>query len=604
VIPQEKIEEIKNANDIVEVAGNYLSMKRAGSNFKALCPFHSEKTPSFVISPQKQIYHCFGCNEGGNVFSFIQKEENLSFIEAVKFLAKRANIEIKDEYSSSPAYKEKEKLIEMNKIALEFFYSCLPKSEIAVAYAKKRNMTREIVDEFKLGFAPSGSHLYKLLKEKGFEDAAIEKSGLCQRRDDGFMDSFRERLMFPICSAFGDPIAFGGRVLDDSLPKYINLKETLAYVKSRNLYNLNNARKYKEDYIVIVEGYMDALALCKYNIKNTVATLGTALTDGQAALLKRYTSKAIIMYDSDDAGVSGASRGGEILFCNGLETKIASIEGYKDPDELAEKQGTQAVKERIEKALPFITFRARLAIKQGDIKNPYYKEKALKELADIIMKSDSAVIRNDAAKTVAEEFNMPLDIINKYLKQEMAPLPAPGEVQTDPDTLLKNRGAEHAEMELLYAVLNCFGTNDEEIILEHFKSRRKLSNIEYEDFKNEFYKNALKKTEEYTEAGASGILDRLQLDYAEDAAANRIISEMLARGAQVKDPKKNPAEKVMRVITDCFMIMRREKYMEQKKRLQEELLAAEKNNDHGAVTALQKEIDVLQKQIKQRGEDN
>lgn len=608
MISQDKIEEIKNANDIVEVASNYITLRRAGSNFKALCPFHGEKTPSFVISPQKQIYHCFGCHEGGNVFTFIQKEENISFIEAVKFLAKRANIEIKDEYTSSPSFKEKEKVIEMNKIALEFFSSQLLKSQPAVEYAKARALTKEIVEEFRMGYAPSGNWLYKLLKDKGFDDAAIEKSGLCQNKDNGFMDSFRDRLMFPIFSALGEPIAFGGRVLDNSLPKYINLKETIAYVKSRNLYNLNNARKYKEEYIVITEGYMDTVALCKYGIKNTVATLGTALTDGQAALLKRYTGRAVIMYDSDDAGVAGAARGGEILFANGIDTRIASIEGYKDPDELAEKQGSAAVRERIEKALPFVTFRARLAKKTADMSNPYEKEKAVKELADIILKSDSEVIRAEAVKTVAEEFNLPQDLVKKYLRQDAqaAGEPKPGalEAQAGP---VQIRSAEQAERELLFYALNCLDTNDEEIITEHFASKRKLLGVEYEDIKNEFFKTALAKIEEYSQDGKGGALDRLMMDYSQDPAANRILSELLALGAQRRETqgkKETPAEKAMHVISDCFYEIRKGKLQAQVKKLQESLTLAERSNEHEKVSSMMKEINDLQKTIKQRGEDN
>ena len=238
MIPQDKIEQIKDANDIVEVLSDYLQVKKSGSNYKAICPFHQEKTPSFMISPAKQIFHCFGCHAGGNVFTFLQKVENISFIESVKILAKRAGIEL-DYQKSDINYSEKEKLLEINKEALVFFSEALKKSEKTKKYAAERGIKDDVIEEFKLGYAPDNGALYAHLRAKGYAEDFIVKSWLCQKKEYGVIDAFRDRLIFPIFNIYGEPIAFGARVFDNSLPKYINSAETSVYYKGKNLFLLS-----------------------------------------------------------------------------------------------------------------------------------------------------------------------------------------------------------------------------------------------------------------------------------------------------------------------------------------------------------------------------
>lgn len=339
MIPQDKIEQVKNASDIVEIASGYMTLKRAGVNFKANCPFHNEKTASFTVSPAKQICHCFGCGEGGNVFTLVQKMENISFIESVKLLADRAGITIEEE-KYSPQKQERDRIVEIMKEALKFYKESLDKNPRAKEYMNARGLLPETVEEFNIGYAPGGNSLSQHLRSKGFEERLIVRAWLA-KSENGLYDIFRDRVMFPIFNASGEPVAFGGRVLDDSLPKYINSAETEIYVKGRTLYNLNNARRVRSDRIAVTEGYTDAIAVSNAGYKGVVATLGTALTPEQAKLLKRYAQKAVIVYDMDDAGRKGAARGGAILFEHGIEVYVASYEGAKDPDEYIKLKGKE-----------------------------------------------------------------------------------------------------------------------------------------------------------------------------------------------------------------------------------------------------------------------
>ena len=434
MISPDKIEQVKNASDIVEVIGGYLTLKKAGANYKANCPFHQEKTPSFVVSPEKQIYRCFGCGEGGNVFTFLQRLENFSFVDSVKFLAKRAGIEVEDARFSVNSG-EKDKLISANKEALEYYREMFLKSEKAKAYAAGRLIDDATAEDFKVGYSPHEGGLAARLKEKGYTEDDMLKSWLAAKGNYGLYDVFRDRFMFPIFNIYGDVIAFGGRVFDDSNPKYINSRETSVYTKGRNLYNLNNARKHASSgEIIIVEGYMDCITVYAAGIKNTVATLGTAMTQDQAKLLKRYAERAVIMYDMDDAGRQGAIRAGDNLFAEGVDACVVSFDGVKDPDDYIKKNGVAALSERIKAAAPFMEYRIEWMKKQGDIRNPYYKEKVIKELAGLVEKSSSAVVAESAIKLITDKLQISRETASAYFRaQARAVMPdEPGHNFEDP----------------------------------------------------------------------------------------------------------------------------------------------------------------------------
>lgn len=300
---EEIIEEIRNSNDIVDIVSQYVILKRSGRNFFGLCPFHKEKSPSFSVSPDKQIFHCFGCGAGGNVISFISKIENLSFKESIEELAERANIKLPndDEEVDIKRIQLKERVIAINQLVAEFYHKNLYQATAKEAqeYVKKRKLDNKTLKNFMIGYSSGGTETYNFLKTNGFSNEEIEASYLAKKTYNGFVDTFRNRLMFPILDIRNKPIAFGGRVLDNSLPKYINSPDTIVYNKGRNLFGLNIAKNTKDGRIIMVEGYMDAISLHQRGINNVVASLGTALTEAQGRLLRKYSEKVIISYDSD-----------------------------------------------------------------------------------------------------------------------------------------------------------------------------------------------------------------------------------------------------------------------------------------------------------------
>ena len=602
MIPQDKIEQIKDANDIVEVLSDYLQVKKSGSNYKAICPFHQEKTPSFMISPAKQIFHCFGCHAGGNVFTFLQKVENISFIESVKILAKRAGIEL-DYQKSDINYSEKEKLLEINKEALAFFCEALKKSEKSKKYAAERGIKDDVIEEFKLGYAPDGGALYAHLKSKGYAEDFIIKSWLCQKKEYGIIDAFRDRLIFPIFNAYGEPIAFGARVFDNSLPKYINSAETPVYYKGKNLYNLNNAKKYKEDYITVVEGYMDAITLYAAGIKNVVATLGTAMTGDQARLLKRHVSRIVIAYDMDDAGRNGAARGSEIAFAEGLEVRIASYRDAKDPDEFLKKNGADALKKCLDNAAGIIEYRADLLRSKTDMNNPYEKEKALKALAELLNRTDNIVVKNDGINRIAAQLGLSPEIVKRYVTftPEEA---AEAQVALSEHDAFRKKGDDMAERNIAGCALDVMGKDDEKVILKHLVNKREMSGIAFMDFKNQVYGRLLEKIEGYFKTETAGILQKIQMDYIEDADMTAAIAGII--GEEASRPKKSGShdtDKAMQVLDDCFSHMEMEKLGSRAGMLKLDIKKAEAQKDESGVRALQKELILIEKKLDQRGED-
>ena len=373
----ELIEEVRSRNDIVDVISGYVRLQKKGSTYFGLCPFHNEKTPSFSVSPGKQMYYCFGCGAGGNVFTFIMQYENYTFPEAMEMLADRAGIELpKQEMSAEQrrAADRRARILEVNKLAAKYFYMLLqnPQGELARKYFEKRQLTRETITHFGLGYSDKYSDdLYRYLKKAGYEDDLLKDSGLVtidERR--GGRDKFWNRAMFPIMDANNRVIGFGGRVMGDGEPKYLNSPETIIFDKSRNLYGLNFARQSRKPQILLCEGYMDVIALHQAGFDNAVASLGTAFTSGHASLLKRYTKEVYLTFDSDGAGVRAALRAIPILKEAGLTAKVINMQPYKDPDEFIKALGAEEYQKRIDKAENSFLFEVRILERDYNMQDP------------------------------------------------------------------------------------------------------------------------------------------------------------------------------------------------------------------------------------------
>lgn len=412
----EIIDEVRQTNDIVDIISQYVHLKRSGRNFFGLCPFHNEKSPSFSVSPDKQIFHCFGCGVGGNVFTFLQKIEGISFVEAVQTLAERSNIQLPTLQNSADSYKEelKSKVYKVNEFTAQFYHENLykPEAKIAQEYIKKRKLTNNTLKSFRIGFSGKFDELYRELKKQGFEDTEILESGLVNKNDNGkYIDRYRNRLMFPICDARGRVIAFGGRVLDDSKPKYINSPENVVYSKGRNLFGLNVAKKGDTKKLLIVEGYMDVISLHQRGITNVVAPLGTALTQQQGWLLRKNAEQIILSFDSDEAGLTAKIRALDILQNMGCDIRILQMEGAKDPDEYIIKYGNVRFKALIEKAISVIEFKVKILKKDLDLGNVNDKIKFLNEIAKLLSKIDNTIEQEIYIEKISNEYDITKEAI-------------------------------------------------------------------------------------------------------------------------------------------------------------------------------------------------
>lgn len=419
---EELIEEIRQRNDIVDVISGYVKLQKKGSSYFGLCPFHNEKSPSFSVSRQKQMYYCFGCGAGGNVITFVMEYENFSFVEAVRMLAERAGVEIPEvEYSQEAKAKAdlKSTLLEVNKLAAKYFYAQLKSEQgkMAYTYLTKRGLSEETIKNFGLGYSNKYSDdLYKYLKLKGYSDDILAKAGLISVNEkSGVYDKFWNRVMFPIMDVNNRVIGFGGRVMGDAKPKYLNSPETEVFDKSRNLYGLNRARTSRKSYFLICEGYMDVIALHQAGFTNAVASLGTALTAGHASLIKRYVNEVYLTYDSDEAGTKAALRAIPILKEAGITAKIIRMEPYKDPDEFIKNLGPEAFEERINKARNGFMFSLEVLERDFDMNSPEGKTNFMREVAVRLTQFEEEIERNNYMEAVAEKYRVGYENLRKLV---------------------------------------------------------------------------------------------------------------------------------------------------------------------------------------------
>lgn len=419
---EELVEEVRMRNDIVDVISGYVKLQKKGSSYFGLCPFHNEKSPSFSVSREKQMYYCFGCGAGGNVFTFIMEYENYSFVEALKFLAERAGIDLPEvEYSKEAKEKADLKLtiLEINKLAAKYFYAQLKAEggKTAYAYLKNRGLSEETIVVFGLGYANKYSDdLYRYLKMKGYGDELLLKAGLISADErKGAYDKFWNRVMFPIMDVNNRVIGFGGRVMGDAKPKYLNSPETIVFDKSRNLYGLNRARTSRKPYFLICEGYMDVIALHQAGFTNAVASLGTALTAGHASLLKRYVNEVYLTYDSDEAGTRAALRAIPILKDAGITAKVIRMDPYKDPDEFIKNLGAEAFEERISKARNGFMFGLEMLEKEFDMNSPEGKTEFHHEVARRLCNFEEEIERENYIEAVAQAYHIGYDNLRKLV---------------------------------------------------------------------------------------------------------------------------------------------------------------------------------------------
>ena len=408
--PEEVIEEVRTRSDIVDIISGYVKLQKKGSNYFGLCPFHHEKSPSFSVSQSKQMYHCFGCGVSGNVFTFVMEYENYSFREAVELLAERSGVKLpKVEYSREARAQAdlRAALLEINKLAANYFYYQLkqPQGEAGYRYLTGRELTDQTIRHFGLGFANKTSDdLYRFLKSKGYDDSLLKETGLVTIEERGSRDKFWNRVMFPIMDVNNRVIGFGGRVMGDGEPKYLNSPETKLFDKSRNLYGLNFARLSREKYMLLCEGYMDVIAMHQAGFTNAVASLGTAFTAQHAALLKRYTDQVILTYDSDGAGVKAALRAIPILKAVGMSVKVLNMKPCKDPDEFIKSLGADAFRQRISEARNSFLFEIDTIRQKYSMEDPEQKTAFYNETARKLLEFSEALERDNYIQAVSREY--------------------------------------------------------------------------------------------------------------------------------------------------------------------------------------------------------
>ena len=426
IYSEELIEEVRSRNDIVDIIGQYVHLQKKGSTYFGLCPFHNEKTGSFSVSPAKQMYYCFGCGAGGNVFTFLMQYENFSFPEAMQTLADRVGIDLPKQEMTDAQKREADKrtrLLEINKEAAKYFYTLLrnPRGKKAYEYFKGRQLSDETMQKFGLGYSDQYSDdLYRFLKQKGYDDNILKESGLITIDEvRGGHDKFWNRAMFPIMDVHNRVIGFGGRVMGDGDPKYLNSPETKIFDKSRNLYGLNIARSTKRNQFLLCEGYMDVIALHQAGFDNAVASLGTAFTSGHASLLKRYTKEVCLAFDGDGAGIKAALRAIPILKDVGITAKVINLKkdelGCKDPDEFIKKYGAEGYQKRIDEAENSFMFEIRILQQQYDMNDPESKTNFFKAIAEKLLGFSEELERNNYIQAVASQYFISADDLRKMV---------------------------------------------------------------------------------------------------------------------------------------------------------------------------------------------
>lgn len=555
------LEEIKLRVDIVELISDYVSLKKAGQNYKGLCPFHSEKTPSFIVSPSKQIFHCFGCGAGGDIVSFLMKHENLSFVEVIRYLAKKAGIDLRGiKLDKSNTYEMREKLININEEALKIFRKNLENSEIAKNYLEKRGLNRESILNFRIGYAnDEADSLLKNMKRLGFNESLLKEAGIVTAFGNGYRDLFRKRIIFPIYNLQGDLIAFGGRVIDDSLPKYINSPETKIFKKGESLFAINLAKEgiKNKGYAIIVEGYLDTIICHQYGFKNTIAPLGTALTTMHLQKLKLLTKNVVLIFDADEAGVIAARRALTTVSESDFKAKVLLLPEGEDPDSFLRKNGSKAFEKLLTNAMSMVEFL--LKISKED------KSDKVRETLNIIAFIKDLIIAEEMLNELSDRMRINESILREELKKIRKKLK---KSKTNMETKIVRESFNKEECLLLSVILSF-----------PEKANDVFSRLDIEDVSNITIRLILEKIKSLKD----NFNVKTLLDNAEEKE-KKLITELLL------EPGFDP-EHVDENIEDCLYFLRKKRFEEMRK-------IAEKNSDIVILDSLLKEKRSLIKRSK------
>ena len=572
---EEIIDEVRQSNDIVDVISQYMYLKRSGRNYFGLCPFHNEKSPSFSVSPDKQIFHCFGCGVGGNVISFIMKIEGCGFVEAIQILAEKANIQLPTLENNVDSQREelKAKVYKVNEFAADFYHKNLytPNAKIGQEYVKKRMLTNDTLENYKIGFSGRFNELYMALKHNGFGDQEILESGLVNRNDNGqYIDRYRNRLMFPICDVRGRVIAFGGRVLDDSKPKYINSPENVIYSKGRHLFGLNVAKKYDTKQLLIVEGYMDVISLHQRGVKNVVGALGTALTQQQGFLLRKNAEQVILSFDSDEAGQTAKLRAIDVLQSMGLDLRVLQMEGAKDPDEYIIKYGNARFKNVVDRAISVLEFKIKILKNKLNLDNINDKIKFLNEIAKLLSNIDNTMEREIYIEKISDTYQISKEAIYAEVNKLSYAKNQSEKILDKKKTVVVHRKQELSQVsqtlrkrENMILSILLTGNMDLYQVIK--------INVNCDEFKDELNKKIAKKLYEEFEKGNSNI--NAILDKMDDEEQSHI-TEIMADDYCIDDMEK--------AIDDIIQSYQRDKLNDRKMQiltlLDEQLEGNEKKN--------------------------
>ena len=544
------IEEVRVKNDIVDVISQYVKLQRKGSSYFGLCPFHNEKTPSFSVSPAKQMYYCFGCGAGGNVFTFIMEYENFSFGEALKFLADRVGVELPQiEYSKEAQAQAnlRSSLLEIQKAAASYFYYNLRREngKTAYHYLKNRGLSDETMKKFGLGYSDKYSDdLYQYLKKKGYSDELLLESGLFQADErKGIYDKFWNRVIFPIMDVNNRVIGFGGRVMGEGMPKYLNSPETKIFDKSRNLYGLNIARTSRKKQLIICEGYMDVISMHQAGFTNAVASLGTALTSGHASLIKRYTDEVLLLYDSDEAGVRAALRGIPILRSAGVKSKVVDLKPYKDPDEFIKAEGPERFEERLSKAMNSFLFIVQTRESQYDLSDPQGKTDFYRDIAARLLDFEEELERNNYIEAIARKYGVGMEELKKMVNQ-LAMKGTAAQNYSRPREVRRKEGTRESGVEKSQKLMLTWMVSYPQIfsVVEEFLSP--------EDFTTPLYHRVAKML--FQQARGEGINPAKLLNQFMDSQEQSEVASLFNATLHLESPKEQK-----KALTDTMIVMKK-----------------------------------------------
>lgn len=571
--PSDFIEKVRASSDIVSVAEQYFPLRRAGGNYTALCPFHSEKTPSFVISKQKQIYKCFGCGEGGNVFTFVMKMDRVSFPEAVRSLAVRAGIEV-PEKAAGPEEKRKNYLFSVMSRISKFYADNLAKSKMAREYLSKRGITPEMAGKFGMGFSPDGETLIKFAKDENISSSDLLTLGLAVERAGSLTDKFRFRIIFPICDAQGRTVGFGGRATGESKVKYLNSPETILFRKSEILYAMDIAKKniIDEGRVIVTEGYMDVLTLHQFGFTNAVGVLGTAFTDSHVYQLARFTEKVYMLFDSDAAGINACLRSaGKVLEAD-LDSYVIRLLKTKDADDFLHKFGAAKLRERMKEAHPLLDFIRKLFIYRHKDKNPSWKADVVSGLKPFINAVGSAVTREEEIKRTAEALEVSVSAVEK----EMSRSSAPAYADSAGESALRDKKKLGRKEKIERAII-CFLVNYPEFV-DVFHKSVKADDFEYMGV---FLKSVYESVEDGVGISASNLISKFSQDslsgddsdFVAELTASVIESDTPADKEQILEKKKEAES-----LADAFIMA---VDMARREELRKKLLVNPKSSEIG-----------------------